>query len=127
MTRKLTVLKNFAIALVKVPRICLVRWVACQSVETVEGMPQVANTVAFSCGRFACLQQGMEGRLLPSTEKAILSVPRMLDHPAAPGYRCDRSDCSNLHVKGVLTTGRLIVKATCPVKVEGWEGREGMG
>lgn len=86
-------------------------------------MPQVANTVVFSCGQFACLQRGMEGRLLPSTDKAIPSIPRMFDHLVAPGYRRDRSDCSNLHVNGVLTTGRLILKATCPVKVEGGEGR----
>ena len=83
----------------------------------------MANTIVFSCGQFACLQRGMEGRLLPSTDKAIPSVPRMFDHLVAPGYRRDRSDCSNLHVKGVLTTGRLILKATCPVKVEGGEGR----
>ena len=83
----------------------------------------MANTIVFSCGQFACLQRGMEGRLLPSTDKAIPSIPRMFDHLVAPGYRRDRSDCSNLHVKGVLTTGRLILKATCPVKVEGGEGR----
>ena len=83
----------------------------------------MANTVVFSCGQFACLQRGMEGRLLPSTDKAIPSIPRMFDHLVAPGYRRDRSDCSNLHVNGVLTTGRLILKATCPVKVEGGEGR----
>ena len=64
-----------------------------------------------------------EGFYLPQ-RKQYLAYEGYL---AAPGYRCDRSDCSNLHVKGVLTTGRLIVKATCPVKVEGREGREGMG
>ena len=107
----------------KAPQICSVKWVVCPSVETVEGMPHVANTVALSCGRFACLQCGMEGRLPPSTEKAIPSVPRMFDHPhpAAPGYRCDRSDYSNSHFKGVFTTGRVILKAPYPVKVEGGE------
>ena len=101
------------------------KWVACQSAETVEGMPQVANTIAFRLGPFACLQRGTEGRLPPSTEKAIPSVPSMFDHhptPAAPGDRRDRSDRSHRHVKGVRTTGRLIRKAPCPVKGEGGEG-----
>ena len=89
-------------------------------------MPQVANTIAFRLGPFACLQRGTEGRLPPSTEKAIPSVPSMFDHhptPAAPGDRRDRSDrSSHRHVKGVRTTGRLIRKAPCPVKGEGGEG-----
>lgn len=43
----------------KAPRIGSAKWVACQSLETVEGMPQVAaNTVAFFCCRFARLQRG---------------------------------------------------------------------
>ena len=112
---------------------CSVKWVVCPSVETVEGMPpRGTNTVALSCGRFACLHRETEGRLPPSTEKAIPSVPRMFDNPppppppATPGYRRERSDCSNHHVQGVFTTGRLILKAPCPVKVEGGE-REAEG
>lgn len=87
----------------KALKICSEKGVACQSVETVGRYVPAANTIAFSCGPFACVEGGTEGRLPASVRKLIPSVPRMFDYHPTPHCMAgaDRSDCSNRHVKGM--------------------------
>ena len=99
----------------KAPTICSVKWVACQSVE-----------IAFRCGPFACLQRGTEGRLPPSTEKAIPSVPSLSDHhPTPPPQVTGVTGQTVAIVTSRVSAQQADSSERHPVLGRGRQGREG--